>query len=114
MRLHSLGQKPMVNGWKYKKDNGRLTGRAAVVRRQRFLEAQPLCAHCEARGFVIAAVEVDHIVPLFKGGADDIENMQGLCRPCHDKKTRDDLGWSMSKECDVNGLPKDPRHHWNR
>lgn len=31
--------------------------------------------------------EVDHVLPVSKGGADSIENLQMLCRKCHLKKT---------------------------
>ena len=34
--------------------------------------------------------EVDHIVPLYKGGTNDISNLQALCRNCHGKKTVQD------------------------
>ena len=31
--------------------------------------------------------EIDHVVPLFKGGTNEISNLQALCRSCHGKKT---------------------------
>ena len=31
--------------------------------------------------------EVDHIVPIYNGGSNEIENLQALCRSCHGKKT---------------------------
>jgi 5-methylcytosine-specific restriction endonuclease McrA len=31
--------------------------------------------------------DIDHQVPLFKGGADSYENLQALCVPCHRNKT---------------------------
>ena len=31
--------------------------------------------------------EIDHITPLYKGGSNDISNLQALCRNCHGKKT---------------------------
>jgi 5-methylcytosine-specific restriction protein A len=34
--------------------------------------------------------EVDHIVPLFKGGENTLENLQALCRNCHGQKTLKD------------------------
>ena len=34
-----------------------------------------------------ASYEVDHINPLYKGGTNEITNLQALCRNCHGKKT---------------------------
>ena len=31
--------------------------------------------------------EIDHHIPLFKGGSNDISNLIALCRNCHGKKT---------------------------
>lgn len=31
--------------------------------------------------------ELDHIVPLVDGGGHDLDNMQTLCVPCHERKT---------------------------
>jgi 5-methylcytosine-specific restriction endonuclease McrA len=33
--------------------------------------------------------EIDHIVPVFKGGSNNQDNLQALCRNCHGKKTLD-------------------------
>jgi 5-methylcytosine-specific restriction endonuclease McrA len=33
------------------------------------------------------AYEVDHHIPLFKGGSNDVSNLIALCRNCHGKKT---------------------------
>jgi 5-methylcytosine-specific restriction enzyme A len=99
---------------KWESNTKRLRGYAAVQRRKRYLSAHPLCVDCMRRGLIAAAVEVDHIVPLFKGGADNESNFQPLCKDCHDRKTRDDLGWTRSKACDVSGMPVDPSHHWNK
>ncbi|NBW09689.1 MAG: HNH endonuclease [Caulobacteraceae bacterium] len=46
------------------------------------LREEPLCRHCGA-----AASQVDHIVPLSRGGTDARENLQPLCHSCHSKKT---------------------------
>lgn len=42
-------------------------------------------AHCKICGSV-EDLEVDHIVPVSKGGRTLLENLQILCRPCHDGK----------------------------
>lgn len=40
------------------------------------------CRHCGVRRFLT----VDHIVPLDKGGTNDRENLQTLCRSCNSSK----------------------------
>lgn len=35
--------------------------------------------------------DVDHVVPLFKGGTHSLENLQILCHPCHLEKTGADF-----------------------
>ena len=37
-----------------------------------------------------ASYEIDHIVPLYKGGNNEIYNLQALCRNCHGMKTMND------------------------
>jgi 5-methylcytosine-specific restriction enzyme A len=37
-----------------------------------------------------ASYEVDHIIPLYKGGNNEIYNLQALCRNCHGLKTIND------------------------
>lgn len=34
--------------------------------------------------------EVDHIVPFSQGGKTTIENLQGVCKPCHIQKSKVD------------------------
>ena len=56
---------------------------------KRFLIEHPLCAACEAQGRVTAAAVVDHIEP-HRGDPElfwDPDNWQGLCTPCHNRKT---------------------------
>lgn len=65
----------------------RLTGRRRQERNARVLRHSPLCRSCEARGLVTPATVCDHVVPLWKGGADDESNLQPLCDACHDAKT---------------------------
>ncbi len=56
--------------------------RSAVEDFKRTQPKPPGCKDCE----------VDHIVPLSKGGRDDPGNMQWLSREQHQDKTRRDLG----------------------
>ena len=49
------------------------------------------CAHCLQ--LLDNTYEVDHIIPLYKGGTNDLTNLEALCRNCHGKKTfKDKLG----------------------
>lgn len=84
----------------------RLRGRAWGAQRALLLAQQPLCVHCKALGRVRAATEIDHKVPLFKGGSHDADNLQPLCAECHDAKTRTDLGWRARPRVDVSGVPE--------
>ena len=56
------------------------------------LSSEPLCRLCAAQGRVTAADLVDHILPIADGGAVlDEDNLQSLCRRCHDAKTAEDV-----------------------
>ncbi len=65
----------------------RTTGRKWVTRRERWLMDNPLCCDCRAEGTARQADEVDHIVPLWAGGADDETNYASRCKPHHKVKT---------------------------
>lgn len=57
--------------------------RAATLERDKHL-----CQPCLREGKLTPAREVDHIVPKFEGGPDDLNNTQAICRPCHQAKTQ--------------------------
>ena len=57
------------------------------IRRRVLLRDHYTCRRC---GRVSVDLEVDHIVPLFLGGAESDENRQALCRDCHDAKSADE------------------------
>jgi len=60
--------------------------------RRMHLASEPLCRMCQQAGRISAAVLVDHITPINDGGARlDDDNLQSLCRRCHDQKTADDV-----------------------
>jgi len=50
------------------------------------------CQHCKRKGFVTLADEVDHIVPLSKGGTDADDNLEAICADCHKVKTQQESG----------------------
>lgn len=51
------------------------------------LAGEPLCRMCG-----LPAVLVDHIIPIRDGGERlDENNLQSLCRRCHDVKTAEDV-----------------------
>ena len=78
------------------------------------LRRDPMCMICMQRGKVTASEEVDHIVPLHKGGTNDPENLQGVCSDCHKVKTARDLGQHVRPTFNSDGWPADPSHPWNR
>lgn len=43
------------------------------------------CCKCQR---VTMNLECDHIVNKAQGGTDDLDNLQSLCKPCHDEKSR--------------------------
>lgn len=47
------------------------------------------CFHCNS--ILDYTYEIDHKIPLYKGGNNDINNLQALCRNCHGKKTYNDI-----------------------
>ena len=79
------------------------------------LQAYPLCRRCESQGRVVSAIIADHVKPhrgdvaLFFGG-----ELQSLCKTCHDSAKQREEKSGVIVGCDVNGLPIDPNHHWNR
>ena len=50
-----------------------------------YVSQKGACACCRA-AFPIAALHLDHIMPLSKGGAHADNNMQLLCQPCNQSK----------------------------
>lgn len=52
------------------------------------LARQPLCDACSAAGVVTLATVADHRMPIKRGGERmEPENLQSLCRRCHNRKT---------------------------
>lgn len=69
-------------------------GHAWRKAREGYLRSHPLCVACKERGIVSAAEHVDHIEP-HNGDQQkfwDKGNWQGLCTPCHSRKTASEDG----------------------
>ena len=43
------------------------------------------CKKCNS--ILDATYEIDHIIPLYKGGDNELANLEALCRNCHGNKT---------------------------
>ena len=54
------------------------------------LAEEPLCRHCLEKGITTASNEMDHI----DGNSRNLKrsNLQGLCKPCHSRKTIKEQG----------------------
>lgn len=73
-------------------DVNRKYGRAWRVVRDRYVAAHPLCERCLQAGRLTPVEEVHHIKPVSQGGTNDDSNLMSLCRSCHTKIHRDELG----------------------
>lgn len=88
---------------------GRLRGRALQARRLNLWAADPKCAMCGRLTRYPEGFELDHKVPLFKGGEDAEDNLQVLCsgvNGCHAKKSAEDMGVRFKAEIGLDGWPK--------
>lgn len=79
--------------WEHKREVRTLTGRpwrrlrAAILQRDKYL-----CQRCLDLGRLTEAEEVDHTIPLSKGGTDHPSNLAAICVPCHRAKTATEGG----------------------
>lgn len=85
----------------------RWSGRKLTEWRARKLREEPLCRHCRQAGRVTAAAELDHVIPLERGGTYDDENICPLCADCHKAKTAKDRGYRIKPRIGEDGWPID-------
>lgn len=87
----------------------RLSGRRLQRIRARILARDPICVHCLKQDppRVSASTEVDHIVPLSKGGDYSDENLAGLCHDCHAEKSARERGAKPKRRIGPDGIPTD-------
>lgn len=67
--------------------NKRTRGRAWMKVIAAVKKRDKVCVACKAQGKITEINEIDHILPLHKGGTDAMDNLQGLCLDCHLEKT---------------------------
>lgn len=73
------------------KRTGRIRGSRWTALRRQVLRDQPFCHDGRSCAHKATSVEVDHITPLSLGGhPTSRDNLQGICRACHEQKTREE------------------------
>lgn len=72
----------LKNNYSYTKDNRNVS---QTLKKYVAANQQWKCNYCN--NLLDASYEVDHKIPLYKNGSNDISNLQALCRNCHGKKT---------------------------
>lgn len=56
--------------------------------RRLYIVDNPLCEECKRNGKVTEGKDIDHITPIRFGGEPfDFNNLQTLCKTCHNKKS---------------------------
>lgn len=81
--------------WKRHQDQLKRLGKKRVydtgfwrkVRKQVLQRDNYLCVMCAKQGRITPATDVDHIIPVAKGGSNMPDNLQSLCHECHKIKT---------------------------
>lgn len=68
----------------------RLRGTSNQLRRKRWFAKHPFCVKCEEEGQTRLATILDHRRALSEGGTDTDDNLQGLCKTCHDAKSAEE------------------------
>lgn len=62
-------------------------GRTAISVRKRFLVFKRDLYQCQICRRSGVELEVDHIIPISRGGSDTVDNLQALCVPCNRGKS---------------------------
>jgi len=58
--------------------------------RKYLIDTYGYCFRCKSRGGVSNKLEIDHIVPVHRGGSNDISNLRILCQKCHRLRHKQD------------------------
>ena len=79
---------PIIEIQKIRQPNSAIMHKRSVSEtKKKYISAQQgwKCGHCQQQ--LSSTYEVDHIVPLYKGGSNDLTNLVSLCPNCHRNKT---------------------------
>lgn len=86
--------------------NTRMRGRALQATRMRFWQADPVCKRCGRVIADLAEAELDHVVPISRGGADTDANRQLIHKRCHAEKTTEDMAHQSKGEAKRSRAPR--------
>lgn len=78
--LHNYGletSNELIHSTPYKRKKIKNSLRASVFERDNFV-----CCRCSSN----ENLSIDHIIPVIKGGTNEVQNLQTLCRSCNSKK----------------------------
>jgi 5-methylcytosine-specific restriction endonuclease McrA len=99
-RRYPLRQKPV----------GSYTDKAWRRLRAQVLQRDPICVRCRRHEATVA----DHIITRRNGGADSLDNLRGLCQPCHAGETnRFDGGWGRAPRPGKASTPGSGSYFWS-
>lgn len=76
-----------LNEGKNKKSKRKRTHIPRGLRHEVFKRDNYTCVECGAKKSDGATLHVDHIIPVSKGGSDELDNLQTLCKDCNLNKS---------------------------
>ena len=88
-RSYCAEHKPIIKPKrKYNYPKGKRAYDDAEYRRNRktIRQQQRFCVWCETGGTSQNKLQVDHIIPVSKGGGHELSNLRILCQMCHKKR----------------------------
>jgi 5-methylcytosine-specific restriction protein A len=91
------GKHPIIEVQQLRRPINQIHKRSVSETKKKYISAQQgwKCGHCHQQ--LSATYEVDHKIPLYKGGSNDLTNLISLCANCHRNKT------AMDRMKDENG-----------